>query len=84
MGEWGGSTTEEKKGKDLAIKEIAPGVRGSVPAERLKVSKTGHRLRVDWAVAESDRLDKNRPGKLVLELVLVLDAWRGGVGWDSS
>jgi hypothetical protein len=89
---WGGcciGRAADKKSRcmvlKLAIKEIAPRVRGSVPAERLKVSKTGHRLRVDWAVAESDRLDKNRADKLVLVLVPVLDARRGGlVGWTQA
>jgi len=60
----------------LAIKEIAPRVRGGFPAERLKVPKTGHLSRMDCAVAASDRLDRNRQDKLVLVVV----CWGSGLG----
>ena len=58
--------TEKEEGKDLAIKEIAPRVRRGVPAERLKVPKTGHLSRLDCTVAEGDRLDRNGQDKLVV------------------
>ena len=47
------------KGANLAIKEVAPRIRGDFLAKRFKVPKTGHRLRVDCDVAKGDRLDNN-------------------------
>jgi hypothetical protein len=47
-------------GKNLAIKDIAPWVRGSVSTEGLKVAETGHLCSLDCSVAESDRVDKTR------------------------
>ena len=41
-------------GNNLAIKEVAPRVRGSVSTEGLKVAETGHLSRLDCSVAESD------------------------------
>jgi hypothetical protein len=58
--EWVGRTTEKEGEKNLVIKEIAPRVRGGVPAERFKIPKTGHLLGLGCAVAESGRLDKRK------------------------
>lgn len=60
----GASVTTKEEGKDLAIKEIAPRVGGGVPAERLKVPKTGHLSGLDCAVAESDRLERKKRDKV--------------------
>lgn len=47
-------------GKNLAIKDIAPWVRGSVSTKGLKVAETGHLCSLDCSVAESNRVDKTR------------------------
>ena len=44
----------KEKWTNLAIKEVAPRVRGGFLTERFKVPKTGHRLKVDGDVAKSD------------------------------
>jgi hypothetical protein len=65
--EW--EDTDDRKWTDLAIKEIAPRVRRGFLAKRFEIPKTGHRLRVDWEVAKTDRLNENRQNKVVLVVV---------------
>jgi hypothetical protein len=47
-----------KRGREnLAIKKVAPRVRGSVSTEGSKVAETSHLCSLNCFVAESDRLD---------------------------
>lgn len=59
----------KNRGKHLAIKKIAPRVRGSVSTEGFKVAETGHLFSLEGSVAEGDRLDKTRLDRAVVVVV---------------